>query len=127
MRLLLLALPLWAGADKPVKVDGGRVSGTPGSKHPSINVYRGIPFAAPPVGEGRWRAPAPVKPWTGVKKADKFGASCIQRIVDELKPWTYEFMTHNEISEDCLYLNVWTGAKSAAEKRPVFVYIYGGG
>lgn len=60
-------------------------------------------------------------------KADKFGASCIQSIVEERKPWTHEFMTHGAISEDCLYLNVWAAAKSASEKRPVFVYIYGGG
>ena len=50
-----------------------------------------------------------------------------EHIVEEIKPFTHEFMTHGEISEDCLYLNVWTAAKSASEKRPVFVYIYGGG
>ena len=111
----------------PIQVEGGLVAGSPGNKNPAVTVFRGIPFAAPPVGDLRWRAPQPVKPWQGVRKVDQFGASCIQRTPDELKPWTYEFMTHNEISEDCLYLNVWTGAKSASEKRPVFVYIYGGG
>jgi para-nitrobenzyl esterase len=121
---LALASPI---ASQPVKVDGGLVSGAAGDKYPAITVFRGIPFAAPPVGEGRWREPAPVKPWNGVRRADRFGASCIQQIRDVLKPWTYEFMTHNEISEDCLYLNVWTGAKTAGERRPVFVYIYGGG
>jgi len=65
--------------------------------------------------------------WQGVRKADQFGNSCMQTIADERKPWTHEFMTHTEISEDCLYLNVWTGAKAAGEKRPVYVYIYGGG
>ena len=116
-----------AALTQPLKVEGGLIIGTHGTKDPAITVFRGIPFAAPPVGDLRWRAPQPVKPWDGVRKADKFGASCIQRTPEELKPWTYEFMTHNEISEDCLYLNVWTGAKSANEKRPVFVYIYGGG
>jgi para-nitrobenzyl esterase len=133
--LVLLALSVSAlglastngNLDQPVKIDGGLVSGVAGNKYPAITAFRGIPFAAPPVGEGRWREPAAVRPWDGVRNADKFGASCIQRIVEVLKPWTYEFMTHNEISEDCLYLNVWTGAKSANEKRPVFVYIYGGG
>jgi carboxylesterase type B len=62
-----------------------------------------------------------------VRRADKFSASCIQNVVAERKPWTYEFMTHGEIGEDCLYLNVWTAAKSDAERRPVFVYLYGGG
>ena len=75
----------------------------------------------------RWRAPKPVLSWQGVRRADKFSASCIQNIVEERKPWTFEFMTHGDISEDCLYLNVWTAAKSEAEKRPVFVYLYGGG
>ena len=122
----LVALPVLAAIDKPVKVEGGLVQGTPGTKEPSIIVFKGIPFAAPPVGDGRWREPKPLNGWEGIRRADQFGASCIQRIVEELKPWTYEFMTHNEISEDCLYLNLWTGAKSAGEKRPVFVYIYGG-
>jgi carboxylesterase type B/glyoxylase-like metal-dependent hydrolase (beta-lactamase superfamily II) len=111
---------------KPVKVTAGMVSGVAG-KHPGVVAFEGIPFAAPPVGERRWQPPAPAVPWKGVRKADAFGASCIQTIVKERAPWTYEFMTHNEISEDCLTLNVWTAAKSAQERRPVFVYIYGGG
>ena len=111
---------------QPVKTRGGLVSGVAGTK-PGITAFKGIPFAVPPVGNLRWTAPKPAAPWTGVRKADKFGASCIQTVVEERKPWTHEFMTHNEISEDCLYMNVWTGAKSATEKRPVFVYIYGGG
>ena len=89
--------------------------------------HQPVALTDPPVGDRRWREPQPLKPWDGIRQADKFGASCIQRIVEELKPWTYEFMTHNEVSEDCLFLNIWTGAKSASEKRPVFVYIYGGG
>ena len=114
------------GATRPVTVTGGLVSGVP-AKDPSIVAFKGIPFAAPPVGERRWQAPAPVEPWQGVRSADVFGASCMQSIVSERKPWTYEFMAHNEISEDCLSLNVWTGAASARERRPVFFYIYGGG
>jgi para-nitrobenzyl esterase len=127
--LILFTLPfaLTAALKQPIRVEGGLVAGVPGTRDPSILVYRGIPFAAPPVGDGRWRAPQPVKPWQGVRTADRFGSSCIQRTPEELKPWTYEFMTHTEISEDCLYLNLWTGAKSPREKRPVLVYIYGGG
>ena len=71
----LLALPLVAAIDKPVKVEGGLVSGVPGSRNASITAFKGIPFAAPPVGEGRWQAPRQLKPWEGVRKADKFGAS----------------------------------------------------
>ena len=126
LALTLVATPLSGAVTEPVAVTGGLVSGVPG-RDPSIVVFKGIPFAAPPVGERRWKAPAPVVPWQGVRKAESFGASCMQTIVQERKPWTYEFMAHNEISEDCLSLNVWTGASSARERRPVFFYIYGGG
>ncbi len=120
----LIAIPVFA-IQQPVKTKGGQVSGMPG-RDAAITSFKGIPFAAPPVGDLRWHAPVPAKPWTGLLKAEKFSNSCIQNIVTENKPWTYEFMTHNEIGEDCLYLNVWTGAKAATEKRPVFVYVYGG-
>lgn len=123
---LIAGVSGFAAISQPVKVTGGTISGTP-ARDTSITVFKGIPFAAPPVGPLRWRAPQPVVKWSGVKAADKFGASCMQSIVTERKPWTYEFMAHNDVSEDCLYLNVWTAAKSASEKRPVFVYIYGGG
>jgi para-nitrobenzyl esterase len=123
---LLAAASLAAAISQPVKVEGGLVSGVAG-RDPSITVFKGIPFAAPPVGDLRWRAPKPVLSWQGVRHAERFSASCIQNIVQERKPWTYEFMAHGEISEDCLYLNVWTAAKSASEKRAVFVYLYGGG
>ena len=132
MRLLFILAILGAGSlsaaiDKPVKIEGGLVSGVAGTRDPSVMAFKGIPFAAAPVGELRWRAPKPVVAWKGVRQADKFGTSCMQSIVTERKPWTYEFMAHNEVSEDCLYLNVWTAAKSASEKRPVYVYLYGGG
>jgi len=117
---------LTAAISQPVKVEGGLVSGVPG-KDTSIMAFKGVPFAAPPVGDLRWRAPKRAAAWQGVRRADKFSASCIQNVVAERKPWTYEFMTHGDISEDCLYLNVWTAAKSAAEKRPVYLFLYGGG
>jgi para-nitrobenzyl esterase len=121
----LFALPLTAAINKPVKLGTGEIAGVPG-KDPNVSVFKGIPYAAPPVGEMRWKAPAPAASWKGVRKADSFGPSCMQSIVQERKPWTHEFMTHGEISEDCLSLNVWTAALSPSERRPVYVYLYGG-
>ncbi len=123
--VMLSALPLYA-IRQPVKTRSGLVQGAPG-KDPSVTVFKGLPYAAPPVGDLRWRAPKPPLAWQGVRQAGKFSASCIQNIVEERKPWTHEFMSHDAVSEDCLYLNIWTAAKSAGEKRPVFVYIHGGG
>jgi para-nitrobenzyl esterase len=124
--LAFVALPLNAAITQPVRTDSGWVAGVPG-RDQSVTAFKGIPFAAPPMGDMRWKAPAPPAAWKDVRKADSFGPSCIQTIVRERKPWTYEFMTHTEVSEDCLSLNVWTAAKSPNEKRPVYVYIYGGG
>ncbi len=85
-----------------------------------VRVFRGIPFAEPPVGELRWKPPQPVKPWEGVRKADKFGPPPMQSALARL-------MYGSSPSEDSLYLNVWTPAKDATERRPVMVWIYGGG
>ena len=93
-----------AAIDDPVRLDTGMISGaTTGS--PDVRVFKGIPFAAPPVGDLRWRAPKPAAHWEGVRKADEFGPVCMQG-------------GDQKMSEDCLYLNVWTGAK-AAELRSV--------
>ncbi|GAB3936808.1 carboxylesterase/lipase family protein [Larkinella terrae] len=87
-----------------------------------IRAFKGIPFAQPPVGELRWKEPQPVKNWQGVRKTDKFGPRAMQRAVFGDMGFRSDGM-----SEDCLYLNVWTPAKSAKEKLPVLVYFYGGG
>ncbi len=102
-----------------VSVTGGRVEGVTAD---GIASFKGIPFAAPPVGNLRWRAPQPVRPWSGLKKADHFGPSCMQDATD-VKRWG----TPPALSEDCLYLNVWTAARSARAKLPVMVWVYGGG
>lgn len=126
MVVLGVAAACYGSIKGPVPVTGGLVAGTPAQDDASITVFKAIPFAAPPVGSLRWREPLPVVKWNGVRKATDFGSSCVQRTPNEIKPWTYEFMTHNHVSEDCLYLNVWTPAKSAGDKLPVFVFIHGG-
>jgi len=93
-----------------------------GNDESGIYSFKGIPFAAPPVGKFRWKEPQPVEKWTGVKKADKFGPRAMQRpVFGDMN------FRSNGMSEDCLYLNVWTPAKSLDEKLPVLVYFYGGG
>src|ERR1022692_248378 len=110
-----------------INVDGGIISGTT-NQAGDIHIFKGIPFAAPPVGDLRWKEPQPVMPWSGIKKCNAFGPSPMQNSPVPFGPWSEEYLIPKEpISEDCLYLNVWTGAASAKEKRPVIVWIYGGG
>jgi para-nitrobenzyl esterase len=108
-----------------IATSAGFVRGTTASR-PGVRAYLGIPYAAPPVGDLRWRAPAALTAWTNVRSADKFGPSCMQGPNTPFGPWTTEFLLLGPVSEDCLYLNVWTAAR-VAERRPVLVYVYGGG
>jgi len=98
-----------------VTTDAGSVSG---HSQNGLHIYRGIPFAAPPIGDLRWRPPAPVQPWNGTRDAKVFSATCFQPPSAGISP--------PNMSEDCLYLNVWTPARSAGEKLPVMVFFYGG-
>ncbi|HJP62613.1 MAG TPA: carboxylesterase family protein [Mucilaginibacter sp.] len=121
----LMAVPIFcmtAFAQGPkVKIANGALEGVTNTAT-NINMFKGIPFAQPPVGELRWKEPQPVKNWSGVRKADHFGHNAMQKNVFGDMNFRADSM-----SEDCLYLNVWTPAKSAKEKLPVLVYFYGGG
>src|SRR5262245_8906823 len=149
-----------------VKIDSGMVAGT-ASGQPTVRVFKGIPFAAPPLAENRWKAPQPVAKWDGVRKADAFGAPCTSgpaafgrggrgaagaegrgrgaapgaapgaaapgaaapaaAPAAAAPPAQAAPPREPARSEDCLYLNVWTSANNPSDKRPVMVWIYGGG
>jgi len=113
--LIVFGLLLFSCKEQPlttlIETDAGMVEGI---QEDGFMSFKGIPFAAPPVGDLRWKEPQPVKPWEGVLKADTFGPASPQ--AQNLRQ-----------SEDCLYLNVWTPAKFASEKLPVMFWIHGGG
>ena len=134
---------LRAAISEQVKIDSGLIAGTI-SGQPTVRVYKGIPFAAPPLANNRWKAPQPVAKWDGVRKADAFGAPCTSGppaggrggargpapgAAPGAAPAAAPAAPPREPprSEDCLYLNVWTSANNANDRRPVMVWIYGGG
>jgi para-nitrobenzyl esterase len=104
-----------------IKTANGIVEGTL-DKATGVRMFKGIPFASPPVGDLRWKAPQPPASWEGVRDATGFGPRCMQQsLFGDMN------FRSNGMGEDCLYLNVWTPAKSADEHLPVLVYYYGGG
>ena len=116
---LFLALGLSSQNTVNVRVAEGTLAGTDSS---GVKIFKGVPFAAPPVGNLRWREPQPVAAWQGVRKATQFGPNPMQ----EALFGDMNFGT-KEMSEDCLYLNIWTPAKTMKEKLPVLIYFNGGG
>jgi len=132
-----LAAPLSAAIPEPVRLESGSVSGA-STTDPGVRVFKGIPYAAPPVGDLRWRAPQPVAHWDGVRKADQFGPNCTAgggggRGGKGKGPGGGKGPTPAKAApagpppgEDCLYINVWTPAKTAGDRLPVMVWTYGG-
>ena len=119
-RHLPAALPADAPSTGPLRVDGSRLAGA--ILPDGVRAFRGIPYAAAPVGALRWRAPRPVRPWKGVRRAAKFGPQCMQ-----LPIFSDMVFRSDGMSEDCLYLNVWAPEAAPGRRLPVLVYVYGGG
>ena len=118
---------LCAQQQQPITIQSGKISGV-AAESADVIVYKGIPYAAPPVGDLRWKAPQPPQNWTGVRRCDQFGAASLQA---DREPGTFywkEFYQDGdpERSEDCLYLNVWAPADAQGKKLPVMVWIHGG-
>jgi para-nitrobenzyl esterase len=116
--LVMSSLTMRAAPDT-VSVDGGRIAGTVDR---GVRVFKGIPYAAPPVGPLRWRPPQPVVAWNGVRDGAAFGAECPQT---QYPAGSVYIRPIQKQSEDCLFLNVWTAAK-AGDRKPVLVWIHGG-
>ncbi len=110
------------------ETENGKVRGIEAAD-PRITAFKGIPFAAPPVGKNRWRAPQPCENWEGIRDASRFAPIAVQDtpgLGDDVYCREWHVDPETPMSEDCLYLNIWTGAKSAEEKQPVLVWFYGG-
>ena len=125
LALAAMAAPAMAADGPIVTVETGKLQGVAATGNSPVQIFRGVPYARPPVGDLRWREPHTADKWDGVRAADQFGPRCMQRHM-----WDDMFFRSPSASEDCLYLNVWTPAnlgKGASAKLPVLVYIYGGG
>ena len=127
--IILIIMVSCNGVKNPVlKIEGGEIQGIP-TETPGVFVYKGIPYAAPPVGDLRWKAPQPVIPWEGVKVADTYGPAAAQPPRQPGSFYHTEFFTDDghQVSEDCLYLNIYTSSPGKTNARlPVAIYIHGG-
>ena len=109
-----------ARAAESLQIEGGQIADA-APDDSGIRVFKGIPYAAPPVGELRWKAPQPVQPWDGIRSIAEWGPRCVQsNRLGDFDP------LNKRMDEDCLYLNVWTPAKASSQSLPVMVWIHGG-
>ena len=116
---------------RQIRTENGLIEGIIGSD-PRITVFRGVPYAAPPVGDLRWRSPQPLEGWSGVKKCDHFAPMAYQAVIGEDPEAFYNKEYHPTapeyaISEDCLYFNMYSPAVEENEKLPIYVWFHGGG
>jgi len=119
--IMAAALAGVAMAGEQVKIDSGKLEGAVNASG-AVRIFRGVPFAAPPVGDLRWKAPQPVAHWTGVRNAQEFGPHCMQaNVFGDIYP------RDKVMSEDCLNLTVWAPANPATKRLPVYLWFYGGG
>ena len=127
--LVILLLTISTGFAQPtghlsetIAIEGGKISGLTLGENKDVLSFKGIPYVKPPIGPLRWKPPQPVEAWEGIRQAAAYGTACLQPGV--FKAFGIDL---GKQSEDCLYLNVWTAAKSADERRPVMMWIHGGG
>lgn len=118
MVFVLMSPPQEEAVAHLVKISSGQLQGI---SQGDLLVFRGVPFAQPPIGALRWRAPRSTLPWNGILMADRFKPACMQ------PPSPIPALRIDEVNEDCLYLNLWAPAKSSADKLPVMVWLHGGG
>jgi para-nitrobenzyl esterase len=129
---LIVSSAAAAIADSPISIEGGKIVGVP-SDVAGVTIYKAVPFAAPPVGADRWKAPQPVVPWSGIRDSSAWPNRCYQ-LASANPPGSFYFNEYYwdpskdpRDSEDCLYLNIWAPTKPATGALPVMVYYHGGG
>ena len=122
--LLGFSLPLWAQTEAPtVTISQGKLVGEYSARNNRVSVFKGIPFAAPPVGQARWAPPEPAPGWSGERMATEFGPDCMQQPYPE---GSFFYRPARISSEDCLYLNIWTTGSEDLQGKPVMVWFHGG-